>query len=376
MSATQKVTVLACHPDNAPSMRRYGELLEDAYRSAGWSVRVLRPSRPLSRLVPANTSVHKMLSYVEKLVLFPVTLPFRIRRGGLVHITDHSDSPWIRFVPRATPTLITCHDLIAIRAASGVLAEHRPRWTGRLYQRWIATSLQRATLIGAVSEATLDDVRRTFPGARSRLLRNPLSPRIAHIRETVRPSVVGRYLLLVSTGGWRKRRHLAIGAWQRLRDRSADPLGLVLVGDPLQPEELALARLDDVPDGVTRVTDIADAELAGLYEQAEGVLMLSSHEGFGWPVVEANWWGVVAVCAELSVFHEVGPANVFVEDDLNSVDWAAVAAALADPERRARVRADAQRFSPEGFTTELSAVASSVLGSVTVTGGLAARAQR
>lgn len=362
MTSTQTVVVLACHPDTAPSMRRYGELLEDAYRCAGWRVTVLRPPRSLSHLVPANTRARKLLNYLEKLALFPVTLPWRIPRGALVHVADHSDAPWVHFVPTGTPVLITCHDLIAIRAARGLLPEHRPRWSGRLYQRWIAVSLQRATLIAAVSATTLKDVREILPDVPTSLLRNPIAPALAHARTPVRPEIVGPYLLLVSTAGWRKRRHLSIRAWQQLRERSCRQIELVVVGDALQSGELALAGLHEIPEHMKRFEHVSDDELAGFYKYADGLLMMSSQEGFGWPVVEANWWGTVAVCADLPVFHEVGPGNVFIGDELDGVDWAAVRDSVADTERRSRVRADAHQFSPDRFRTELNMLACRLLG--------------
>jgi glycosyltransferase involved in cell wall biosynthesis len=358
--ARRSVTILACHYESGQSMRRYGRLLATAYQQTGWDVEVLQPTRIFSRHI-RRSSLRKLSVYLEKLVLFPLSLSRRIRPGNVVHITDHSDAPWLRRTQKADSTIITCHDLIAIDAAAGRLDEHRTRFSGRLYQGYIERSLQRADLIAAVSEVTLAGVRSLLPSRPSALLHNPLPPRVTSaITKPSVPAVASPYLLLVAASGWRKRRHLAVGAWRRLREAVDVPLRLVIVGDALSPAEQALLKPDGPADGIDVLSDLTDDELAGLYAHAAGALVLSSHEGFGWPVVEANYWGTVVICSDLPVLREVGPNDLFVGTDLDTVDWTGIWGDLQDPDRQHRVRADAERFDPAVFATQLNVLASGV----------------
>src|SRR5262249_3843359 len=57
------------------------------------------------------------------------------------------------------PKLITCHDLLAIRAARGEFPEVTPGWSGRLLQRWILSGLRNAYHVICVSEKTAEDLQ-------------------------------------------------------------------------------------------------------------------------------------------------------------------------------------------------------------------------
>jgi glycosyltransferase involved in cell wall biosynthesis len=85
---------------------------------------------------------------------------------------------------------------------------------------------------------------------------------------------------------------------------------LIMVGPPLE------ARTH----GVCFLQNITDDLLVELYRNAALLLFPSLHEGFGWPVVEANACGCPAVASRIDSLMEAGGnAAVWIEDprDIN-----------------------------------------------------------
>lgn len=333
-------------------MTRYTRLLREGYESAGFDVRVLTPSAVLSRRIRFSP-VRKFVAYVEQLVLFPLRLAFTGKRE-VWHVADHSDAVWLAMFPRRR-SIVTCHDLIALRAARGEVAEHRTRWSGRLYQWLVSVGVRQASLIEAVSNATLGDVARLFPRTAVATVHNPLDPEfVAASDATSRSDAERSFVVVVSSSGWRKRREHALAVWRRLREADpAVPLGLVVIGPPLTETELSSVPVEDRPY-VTVRSGVTDPELAGIYRDALAVLQVSLHEGFGWPILEANSLGTPAICSPLEVFREVaGPDAVFISDALEFNDWRRIRQLLASERVRESAAINARRFSMRQFSSDL-----------------------
>src|SRR5207247_8469140 len=127
-------------PDRQHSMLRYAEWLSSMLTARGIQADLLQPSVQLGRLVRPSHPLHKWLGYIDKFLIFPFVLSSNVGRYDIVHICDHSNAPY-RLFTRNTPISITCHDLIAVRSMLGEFGQQRPRWRGRLLQRWILSSL-------------------------------------------------------------------------------------------------------------------------------------------------------------------------------------------------------------------------------------------
>jgi len=114
---------------------------------------------------------------------------------------------------------------------------------------------------------------------------------------------------------------------------------LTIVGSPSEPTYArALQRYAadlGISGAVEFVSRISDAELAARYTTSDVLVMLSEHEGFGVPLVEAmlNGLPVVAYAAG-AVAEVVGDAGVLLDAKGPRRVAAEVAALLADPERR------------------------------------------
>lgn len=340
-------------------MKRYTAVLERAY-SELVDLTLIRPPEPISRRW--RWGGLKWVGYVEKFVFLWPLLWWRVSRADLVHIADHSDAIWALGI-RRTPVVVTCHDLIAVRAALGELPEHRPGRSGRLYQALVLRGLARASRVVSVSVNTARDVER-LTGHAPLVLWNPLDEHTYFTDHE--PPAADRphnYLLVVSTRGWRKRRIAAVEAWadlrqtQRFRDCS-----LIVLGDPLDTEEVqAIQRCGAVDGAVTQLAGVSDHELADLYAHARALLQLSKYEGFGWPIIEAQAHGVPVLATDAELFREVaGRHACFLNDaelaDRSVAHWERVAEALGAVDVES-ARTAVNRFSWNGFPERLIAAA-------------------
>ncbi|GAB4099235.1 glycosyltransferase [Sinomonas halotolerans] len=338
-----KVLVVGSHPRGGPSMSRYSEILVNAYRELGFDVFLMTPRSTLADKLPARG--RKLGIYLDKLRF--VSLLNRPARGALVHIADHSDAAYLNFV-RPAQSIVTCHDLIAVRAARGELPEHRTRLTGRIYQRLILRGLKRAGSVVSVSRTTAGDVSRILKRP-PLLLRNPISNTLLGSGGLQTTAQAAPYALVVSSVGWRKRRTLAVQIWLQLRAHAVERLDLVLVGPGITAEERILLEATDDPEVFEAVRveqSITDERLRNLYRGAMCLIQASKYEGFAWPIVEANYFGTVALCADEPILRETGEGNVFIDhavlDTMPSLEWLniieiAQSRALAEPlARRAR----------------------------------------
>src|SRR5580698_9682077 len=152
-------------PDAQQSMRRFAGMLEAGFAKSGHEVRQLRPSVRAGSLARSESGV-KWLGYIDKLVLFPKVLREATEWAEIVHICDHSNSVYLKYL-EGRPHVVTCHDLLAIRSAQGEISRHDTRWSGRRLQGMILGGLGRARKIVCVSDATREDVIRMVPGAGS-----------------------------------------------------------------------------------------------------------------------------------------------------------------------------------------------------------------
>ncbi len=99
------------------------------------------------------------------------------------------------------------------------------------------------------------------------------------------------------------------------------------------------------------VTGISDTVLAAHYRSADVLVMLSEHEGFGVPLVEAMGQGLPIVAFDTGAVAEVlGGSGVLLGHKGPRQVAEAVSGLLGDPEERERqVTAGKTRFATMGF---------------------------
>jgi glycosyltransferase involved in cell wall biosynthesis len=146
-----------------------------------------------------------------------------------------------------------------------------------------------------------------------------------------------------------KSHHLAIAALFAHRMTTDPSATLVVVGSPTEPHYAAalrhyVAQLG-LRDAVVFLSGISEAELAACYEVADVLVMLSGHEGFGVPLVEAMRQDLPIVAHDAGAVAEVlGDVGVLLPGTQPLQVAAAVHSVHSDPEVRKRALAgvDAQ----------------------------------
>jgi glycosyltransferase involved in cell wall biosynthesis len=313
-----RVVLLANYrPDSQPSMRRFADLVERELVSRGVQVETWHPRVVVGGRGPVSGGLHKWLGYVDKLALFPPHLRRALRPSDrsstIVHICDHSNAiyvPWIRELPH----VVTCHDLLAVRAALDEFPAHPTRWSGRRLQQMIVRGLRQASHVVCDSESTRRDVQRIVgPGTREVIppglaeAFRPVPHDVAQatlVRLGVDPSKP--YVLHVGGNQWYKNREGVVAIYAALVERMpAAPL-LVLLGTPLSQQTIADIADKSLSRRIVSLFGVCDADLAALYSSAAAMLFPSLAEGFGWPVLEAMACGCRVVASDRAPITEVG----------------------------------------------------------------------
>jgi len=241
---------------------------------------------------------------------------------------DVYHATWNSGVPSGSPipTVLTIHDLIPWSKPAGGLRG----WIHRgCYRRSVSSSARRATVMTAVSDYSREDICRTLGLDRSDVLtvHNGVSlPTVApkcesdtHTSESGSSGwsgLSGPYVLYV--GGHEPRKNLAdvfraMRAYWRDFDKG---LTLALTGTTDALCEDAREAFELLPSGspVRFLGFPSDDDLGLLYRHARVLLMLSTNEGFGLPVLEAMAYGCPVIAANRASLPEVvGEAGVLVE---------------------------------------------------------------
>lgn len=297
-------------PDRQESMLRYGALMASLLAAPDLAPSYHAPRARLGRLSRGGV-LGKWLGYIDKFVLFPLEVARIAQRADAVHVCDHSNALYCRFTG-TTPTLLTCHDLLAVRAAVGEFPAYRPGPTGRLLQFLIRRSMRHADHVVCVSAATRDDVVRLIGRVPVSVVENPLHYGYAPLApaETAarlaEAGIGGRYFLHIGGNQWYKNREgvVALFAHIAAHDDYRDHR-LVLAGKALTDSVLEAIERAGLRDRVLALPSPDDARLNALYCGADALLFPSLHEGFGWPIAEAQAAGCPVVTSDRSPMREV-----------------------------------------------------------------------
>ncbi len=344
-------------PDAQPSMQRFATLLREGLSAAGVDVEVTRPPQILGRGYTAQPGIRKWLGYVDKYLLFPPAL----RRAAVsnrtppfvVHICDHSNAPYVHLLGRV-PHVVTCHDLLAVRAARDEFPYVRTSRTGRQLQQAIVAGLRRSAYVACDSEATRNDVIRIIglPAGQVGVVRPAVAEQFVRLDATEMQMRLGRvwprgrpmepYILHAGGNTWYKNRRGVIEIYARAAARDPQIPILVLAGSALPPDLLRLIAQHGLDGRVMSLVGVADEDLAALYGSAKLLLFPSLAEGYGWPVLEAMACGCPVVTSHRAPLTELAGADAhYIDPD--------------DVEGAAGVLAEALRESAEARATRVSA---------------------
>ncbi len=324
-------------PDRQESMLRFAHMLTTGLLAHGHEVRTWAPEPRLVRLLPSYRygGPAKFIGYLDKFLLFPRHVRRQLAAGApadVVHILDHANAVYAPLFARHT-LVATCHDIMQIRAARGEFTQHRVSGLGRRYQRWILDSISRLPHVVTPSAETKRDLQRLAGLASDRVTVIPLALNYPFHR--LAPSaarlLVGRmlaerqlapdaldadrgFILNVGGGQWYKNRRGLLDIYAALRRTLKPAPRLLMVGKPLAPDLVAHLQSLGLGNDVLHVSSISEPQLQALYSLAEALLFPSWHEGFGWPVAEAQACGCPVFTSNRAPMTEVGgDAAVYID---------------------------------------------------------------
>ncbi|WP_426092457.1 glycosyltransferase family 4 protein [Flavobacterium sp. DSR3-2] len=340
--------------DKQFSMQIFEALMAEGYSKSKFGVSVMRPNVLFGKMVGDTSRFAKWFGYIDKFLLFPLqlllkrTINFILFQKEQYHICDHSNAFYLYFLPK-NKTLISCHDVLAIRAGLGYPDTYcTATKSGEVLQRIILNALSGARKLAAVSEFTLNQLREidTQPQLKKNwiCIHNALSEKFVPLSEDETQKILGKFeslqgkafLLHVGSGLERKNRKVLIGMIYELKD-DWDGL-LVLAGAPLNTELHDLINKLGVSDRILEINRPTDMEIIALYSSCEAMIFPSYSEGFGWPIIEAQACGAPVITSNKApMMSEVGGRAALYADPDDASSFADQLRKLKDTEFRKEV---------------------------------------
>ncbi|MCU1250208.1 MAG: glycosyltransferase family 1 protein [Edaphobacter sp.] len=221
--------------------------------------------------------------------------------------------------------------------------------------------LREVDCVACVSETTLCRLRERFPRFAQRkavVIHNCVT--IGSAEPALPVGQRGKFVLMVAQHRANKNILLALRAFEEFLQRQCiDQVSLVLVGNQ-GPETAAIRTLIgqlSLERSVKLIDGVTDGELRWLYENCEFLIVPSSMEGFGLPVVEGLSCGSRVVCSDIPVFREIGGDACIYFDLHAELDSSAIVDgicyALSEPARQAK---RLERFLPGNIAREYAAL--------------------
>lgn len=350
-------------PDRQHSMLRYSEWLKGILNERRFEAELFQPAAMFGKLAKPDHPGQKLLGYIDKFLVFPSMLLARAGRYDLIHICDHTNAPY-RLFARGIPVAITCHDMIGIKGMLGEFDRPRPRWSGRLLQKWALSSLKKIKFACCVSENTREDLERLAPSAerQCRVIPNPVigfSPmapgEAEHELRSAGIDPDAPFFLSIGNNIWHKNRAgiLRIFAETLKRPQLAG-MQLICAGAELSTELKKLTSELGIAPRVREVLFPSNSLVRALYSRAAALLFVSLYEGFGWPIVEAQACGCPVIISNREPMISIAGEPAVIVDPALPAEAARI---IADRWQWMKSQSDASirnasRFSQERATDD------------------------
>ena len=314
-------------PDKQESMRLFLHMFYEAYKVKGLEVEIWYPIVFFgAKVSTTNSGIGKWLAYIDKYLLFPIVLfgkriirKFK-KKDVTYHICDHSNAPYLLFLPQ-NKTVITCHDVLAIRGAFGFKdAFCEASLTGRILQEWIFYSLLKAHKIGFVSEFTrnqfielkrLKNKQDNGSTPLYEVIYNGFNADFVPLKYDEAKSVFKKYevhfntpyILHVGSALPRKNRELLVEMLHMLSDSWN---GIIcFAGQKIDIKLDNLISKYGLQGRVVSILRPSHELLVALYSNCDAFVFPSFAEGFGWPLIEAQACGAPVIASALNPMIEV-----------------------------------------------------------------------
>jgi alpha-1,3-rhamnosyl/mannosyltransferase len=287
--------------------------------------------------------------YYTRFVRYPRAL--RRYQAELVHVADHSYAHCLRSFP-GSRSVVTVHDLYPVVVLAARQRTVRAAVRDRLL-RWVLDWARRATRWIAGSGFAAAECRRLLGVPDERITVIPYGVADAFFERPNQVAIAGRrqawlsaarsrgdrqVILHVGNCAPRKNVEAAIAALGVLRRRGVDAC-LVQIGGHFRGGHRGAMAAAGVQDVVVQERLVDEAALVAAYYAADALVMPSTYEGFGLPVLEALAAGLPVVTSGAGGLREAGGDAVLVADGANPPALAdALERALLDGGLRATLR--------------------------------------
>jgi glycosyltransferase involved in cell wall biosynthesis len=319
MTAPRRLLLLHdAQGENWPSMELAALQLSSALKEkhgGDWAVEDMRPTLPLvARRVGSQPVALNADRAVGRYLQYPTKLFSQRRRFDAYHVADHSYSHLIHALP-PDKTGVFCHDLDAFRCVLEPSTERRS-WPHRALATALLKGLRKAAVVFTSTRWLKDEISSRGLVEESRLVCAPygVAPEFLGARsdaadeelDDILSSLSRRpYLLHVGSGIPRKRLDVLFNVFSRVKARHPR-VCLVQQGAVLNDVQRAQLQRLNLLDDVFQPPPLDREVLAGLYRRAAVVLLTSSAEGFGLPIIEGLASGAPVIASDLPALREVG----------------------------------------------------------------------
>ncbi len=331
-----KVLLVANYPlEYNPSMHAYAQLLFCGLSSAKLDVHMIKPYPIFGRIVKKG-GVGKWISYIDRFLIFPIILKVYAGKFDIIHILDHCNAVYAPFID-AKKRVITCHDMIGVRASFGDVPFTRVSFTGKILQRIILKGLRMTENVICVSEQTRKDLIVFIEDNKHNLftVKNALRLNTENsgdptqtIRTSTMTPLMVPYIFHVGSNMPQKNRSGILEFYKNIIDIPRfENFNLVFCGQHLSTDLLEQAKSLCLSQRVHDLGFVSDAELSYLYSKAELLIFPSLMEGFGWPIIEAQSRGCLVVTSNIKPMNEISGSGAIL---INPYDMRSSAQEVAD----------------------------------------------
>lgn len=309
-------------PDHQESMERFTAMLHKGFMSSGLNVEIWKPKVLFGKFFKSTGSgIPKWFGYIDKWLLFPLILIIKSKKNiyndNVVkyHICDHSNAPYLQFLPRHK-VLITCHDVLAIKGALGHTDAYCPATPmGKLLQKWILNNLKKSLKLAAVSNYTLDQLitLTSIPNHphKWQVIHNALNAPFKKMEPNKAKNLLLKmnlnvdepFILHVGSGLPRKNRKALLQIIDYLEHKWVG--NVCFAGKPLEQELINYAKELNLTNRIINIIQPDHQQLVALYSTCEAFIFPSFSEGFGWPVIEAQACGAPVIASSFDPMPEV-----------------------------------------------------------------------
>jgi glycosyltransferase involved in cell wall biosynthesis len=308
------------------SMQRFADMLKEGLIAEGHEVQLIRPREILCKGDQAEHGLNKWLGYIDRFFLFRWQLKQAAKWADVVHICDHSNAMYAKWINK--PSLVTCHDLLAIQSGLGLIVTNKTGFTGRGLQKWIASGLQASAHVACVSKNTQDELIKTLdnPIGQTSIAYNalnyPYSPMsqdeawsLLHKRL---PDLKQSYFFHLGGNQWYKNRKGVAEIYSQLiQYPEYKRHKLVLAGKPWPDDLKDKINVLGIKNQVIEISDLTNEEIRAFYSTTEALIFPSLQEGFGWPIAEAQACGCKVITTGRPPMTEVGgDAAIYIEPEI------------------------------------------------------------